>query len=58
VNQTLGFMSTLDEQLRCSTAWAREACELSLIDARTFCVTVDKASNFARDIMAMPSHRK
>jgi CRP/FNR family cyclic AMP-dependent transcriptional regulator len=35
-NEALGFMSMIDDLPRSSTARAREACELSLIDPRTF----------------------
>src|SRR6185312_5925847 len=35
-NEALGFMSMIDDQPRSSTAVARENCELSQIDARTF----------------------
>lgn len=56
-NQALGFMSMIDEQPRSSTARATEACELSLIDARTFRFMVDEVPNFATYIMAMLARR-
>src|ERR1700704_5782061 len=45
-NEALGFMSMIDHQPRSSTARAREACELSVIDARTFRFMVDEVPNF------------
>ena len=45
-------MSMIDDQPRSSTARAREACELSLIDPRTFRFMVDEVPNFATYIMA------
>ena len=56
-NQALGFMSMIDEQPRSSTARAKEACELSLIDARTFRFMVDEVPNFAPYIMSMLARR-
>ena len=56
-NQALGFMSMIDEQPRSSTARAKEACELSLIDARTFRFMVDEVPNFATYIMSMLARR-
>ena len=56
-NQALGFMSMIDEQPRSSTARAREACELSLIDARTFRFMVDEVPNFASYIMGALARR-
>jgi len=56
-NQALGFMSMIDEQPRSSTARAKEACELSLIDARTFRFMIDEVPNFATYIMSMLARR-
>ena len=56
-NQALGFMSMIDEQPRSSTARAKEACELSLIDARTFRFMVDEVPNFASYIMGALARR-
>ena len=56
-NQALGFMSMIDDQPRSSTALAREACELSLIDVRTFRFMVDEVPNFSTYIMGMLARR-
>lgn len=56
-NEALGFMSMIDDQPRSSTARAREACELSVIDARTFRFMVDEVPNFATYIMALLARR-
>jgi CRP-like cAMP-binding protein len=56
-NEALGFMSMVDDNPRSSTAVAREACELSLIDARTFRFMVDEVPNFAAYIMAAMAKR-
>lgn len=56
-NEVLGFMSMIDDQPRSSTAMAREACELSLIDARTFRFMVDEVPNFSTYIMAALARR-
>jgi CRP/FNR family cyclic AMP-dependent transcriptional regulator len=56
-NEALGFMSMIDEMPRSSTARAREACELSLIDARTFRFMVDEVPNFATYIMGVLARR-
>ena len=56
-NQALGFMSMIDDQPRSSTARAKEACELSLIDARTFRFMVDEVPNFSTYIMGMLAAR-
>ena len=42
---------------RSSTARAREACELSLIDARTFRFMVDEVPNFSTYIMRVLARR-
>lgn len=52
-NEALGFMSMIDDLPRSSTARAREACELSLIDACTFRFMVDEVPNFATYIMGV-----
>lgn len=56
-NEALGFMSMIDDLPRSSTARAREACELSLIDVRTFRFMVDEVPNFATYIMAVLARR-
>jgi CRP/FNR family cyclic AMP-dependent transcriptional regulator len=56
-NEALGFMSMVDDNPRSSTARAREACELSLIDARTFRFMVDEVPNFASYIMGAMARR-
>ena len=56
-NEALGFMSMIDDLPRSSTARAREACELSLIDARTFRFMVDEVPNFATYIMGVLARR-
>jgi CRP-like cAMP-binding protein len=56
-NEALGFMSMIDDQPRSSTARAREACELSLIDQRTFRFMVDEVPNFATYIMGVLARR-
>ena len=56
-NEALGFMSMIDELPRSSTARAREACELSLIDVRTFRFMVDEVPNFASYIMGVLARR-
>jgi CRP-like cAMP-binding protein len=55
--EALGFMSMIDGEARSSTAKAREACELSLIDARTFRFMVDEVPNFASYIMSALAQR-
>lgn len=56
-NEALGFMSMIDEMPRSSTARAREECELSLIDARTFRFMVDEVPNFSTYIMRVLARR-
>jgi CRP/FNR family transcriptional regulator, cyclic AMP receptor protein len=56
-NEALGFMSMLDDLPRSSTARAREACELSLIDPRTFRFMVDEVPNFASYLMGVLARR-
>jgi CRP/FNR family cyclic AMP-dependent transcriptional regulator len=56
-NEALGFMSMVDDNPRSSTARAREVCELSLIDARTFRFMVDEVPNFASYIMGAMARR-
>jgi CRP/FNR family cyclic AMP-dependent transcriptional regulator len=56
-NEALGFMSMIDDQPRSSTAKAREACELTLIDPRIFRFMVDEVPNFATYIMAVLARR-
>jgi CRP-like cAMP-binding protein len=56
-NEALGFMSMIDDKPRSSTAVAREACELSQIDGRTFRFMVDEVPNFAAYIMGVLARR-
>ena len=56
-NEALGFMSMIDDLPRSSTARARERCELSLIDTRTFRFMVDEVPNFATYIMGVLARR-
>jgi CRP-like cAMP-binding protein len=56
-NEALGFMSMIDDKPRSSTAVARENCELSQIDARTFRFMVDEVPNFAAYIMGVLARR-
>lgn len=56
-NEAIGFMSMIDEQPRSSTARVKDACELSVIDARTFRFMVDEVPNFALYIMGAMARR-
>jgi CRP-like cAMP-binding protein len=56
-NEAIGFMSMIDDQPRSSTARAKEACELSLIDPRTFRFMVDEVPNFSTYIMGVLARR-
>jgi len=56
-NEALGFMSMIDDQPRSSTARAKEACELTIIDRRTFRFMVDEVPNFALYIMGVLARR-
>jgi CRP-like cAMP-binding protein len=56
-NEALGFMSMIDDKPRSSTAVARESCELSQIDARTFRFMIDEVPNFAAYIMGVLARR-
>jgi CRP/FNR family cyclic AMP-dependent transcriptional regulator len=56
-NEALGFMSMIDDQPRSSTARAKEACELSLIDARNFRFMLDEIPNFASYILGVLARR-
>jgi len=56
-NEALGFMSMIDDLPRSSTARAKDACELSLIDPRTFRFMVDEVPNFATYIMGVLARR-
>src|ERR1043166_9353930 len=47
-NEAIGFMSMIDQAPRSSTARVKEACALSVIDARTFRFMVDEVPNFAQ----------
>jgi CRP-like cAMP-binding protein len=56
-NEAIGFMSMIDAAPRSSTARVKEACELSVIDARTFRFMVDEVPNFALYIMGVLARR-
>jgi CRP/FNR family cyclic AMP-dependent transcriptional regulator len=56
-NEAIGFMSMIDDHPRSSTARVREACELSVIDGRTFRFMVDEVPNFALYIMGVLARR-
>jgi CRP-like cAMP-binding protein len=56
-NEALGVMSLIEEMHRSTKARAREACELSLIDARTFRFMVDEVPNFSTYIMRVLARR-
>ena len=56
-NEAIGFMSMIDAAPRSSTARVKEACELSVIDARTFRFMVDEIPNFALYVMNAMARR-
>ena len=56
-NEAIGFMSMIDTAPRSSTARVKDACELSVIDARTFRFMVDEVPNFAMYIMGVLARR-
>ncbi len=56
-NEAIGFMSMIDTAPRSSTARAKEDCELSVIDRRTFRFMVDEVPNFALYIMGVLARR-
>src|SRR5262245_21922502 len=56
-NEAIGFMSMIDGAPRSSTARVKEACELSVIDARMFRFMVDEVPNFALYIMGVLARR-
>ena len=56
-NEAIGFMSMVDSAPRSSTARVKEACELSVIDGRTFRFMVDEIPNFATYIMGAMARR-
>ncbi len=56
-NEAIGFMSMIDGAARSSTARVKEACELSLIDVRTFRFMVDEVPNFSFYIMGVLARR-
>jgi CRP-like cAMP-binding protein len=56
-NEALGFMSMIDDKPRSSTARAKDACELTLIDARIFRFMVDEVPNFAIYMMGVLARR-
>ena len=55
-NEAIGFMSMIDGAPRSSTARAKEACELSLIDQHKFRFMVE-VPNFALYIMGAMARR-
>jgi CRP/FNR family transcriptional regulator, cyclic AMP receptor protein len=56
-NEAIGFMSMIDDHPRSSTARVKEACELSVIDNRTFRFMIDEVPNFALYIMGVLARR-
>jgi CRP/FNR family cyclic AMP-dependent transcriptional regulator len=56
-NEAIGFMSMIDDHPRSSTARVKEACELSVIDSRTFRFMVDEVPNFALYVMGVLARR-
>jgi CRP/FNR family transcriptional regulator, cyclic AMP receptor protein len=56
-NEAIGFLSMIDSAPRSSTARVKEACELSVIDTRTFRFMVDEVPNFALYIMGVLARR-
>lgn len=56
-NEAIGFMSMIDAAPRSSTARVKEACELSVIDARRFRFMIDEVPNFALYIMGAMARR-
>ena len=56
-NEAIGFMSMVDSAPRSSTAYVREACELSMIDQRRFRFMVDEIPNFSPYIMGVMARR-
>jgi CRP/FNR family cyclic AMP-dependent transcriptional regulator len=56
-NEAMGFMSMVDNAPRSSTARVKEACELSVVDARTFRFMVDEIPNFALYVMSAMARR-
>jgi CRP-like cAMP-binding protein len=56
-NEAIGFMSMIDTAPRSSTARVKDACELSVIDARTFRFMIDEVPNFAMYIMGVLARR-
>lgn len=56
-NEAIGFMSMVDGAPRSSSARVKEACELSVIDGRTFRFMVDEIPNFALYIMNAMARR-
>ena len=56
-NEAIGFMSMVDSAPRSSTAYVREACELSMIDQRRFRFMVDEIPNFSSYIMGVMARR-
>ena len=56
-NEAIGFMSMVDGSPRSSTARVKDACELTVIDARAFRFMVDEVPNFAMFIMGVMARR-
>jgi len=55
--RALGFVSALDQSPRATTARALEACELAVMDHRSFRYMVDEVPNFEWYVMHEMSHR-
>ncbi|MEA2740704.1 MAG: family transcriptional regulator, cyclic receptor protein [Acetobacteraceae bacterium] len=53
----LGILSLLDEQPRSTTARAREACQLAIMDRRKFRYMVEEVPNFVWYVMNELAHR-
>ena len=56
-NEAIGFMTMVDGSPRSSTARVKDACELTIIDARAFRFMVDEVPNFAMYIMGVLARR-
>lgn len=56
-NEAIGFMSMIDGAARSSTARVKDACKLTIIDARAFRFMVDEVPNFAFYIMGVLARR-
>ena len=56
-NEAIGFMTMVDSSPRSSTARVKDACELTIIDVRSFRFMVDEVPNFAMYIMGVMARR-